>query len=88
MTLIFKNKCSCIAAQLASAAALRSTNELVDQLQAQLKAERAQHAFNLAEKEQELSLALRELAELRLELATRDRMIAFAAAGSPSSAVH
>jgi len=36
--------------------ALRSTSELVDQLQEQLRNERAHHRFNLAEKEREIAM--------------------------------
>ena len=57
--------------------------QLVDQLQEQLRRERAQHRYNLAEKERELALVLRELAEARLELARRDRIEAFARAAEP-----
>jgi hypothetical protein len=44
--------------------------------------------FNMAEKERELALALRELAEARLELARRDRIEAFARAPSSSEMMH
>jgi hypothetical protein len=54
----------------------------------QLRSERAQHRFDLAEKERELALVLRELAEARLELARRDRIEAFAHAPSPSAMMH
>jgi hypothetical protein len=42
----------------------------------------------MAEKERELSLALRELAEARLELARPDRIEAFAREPSPSEMMH
>ena len=73
MPLIFNDKHARRAAQLASASALRATNEAVDQLQAQLKAEREQHRFNMAQKGQELATLGRELAEAPLEIAQRDR---------------
>src|SRR5215471_13281339 len=56
-------------------------------VQEQLQSERAQHRFNLAEKERELAVAL-ELAEARPELARRDRIEAFARAPSPSAVMH
>ena len=56
--------------------------QLVDQLQEQLRRERAQHRYNLAEKERELALVLRELAEARLELARRDRIEALQRVGA------
>jgi len=55
--------------------------------QGQLRSERAQHRFNLAEKERGLAVALRELAEARLELARRV-IEAFARAPSPSAMMH
>jgi hypothetical protein len=74
MPLILKNKSSRLAAQFATVSALRPSSELLDQLQEQLRMERAQHRFNMAEKEKELALALRELAEASLELAHRHRV--------------
>jgi ribosomal protein L29 len=88
MPLILKNKTDRIAFRFGARSVLRSTNELVDQLQEQLWRERAQHAFNLAENERELKAALRELAEVRCELARRDRSEAFARAPSPSTSLH
>jgi hypothetical protein len=51
MPLILKSKSGRIAFQFGARCAFLSTSELVDQLQEQLRAERAQHRFNLAEKE-------------------------------------
>jgi hypothetical protein len=51
MPLILKKKSDRIAFQFGSKSALRSTSELVDQLQEQLRSERALHSYNLAEKE-------------------------------------
>lgn len=48
MPLISKNKTDRFAFHFAARSPLRSTSELVDQLQAQLKAERAQHQYNMA----------------------------------------
>jgi hypothetical protein len=67
---------------------LRPTSGLVDQLQQQLRAERAKHRYNMAEKEHELTVALKELAEARYELAKRDRETAFTRAPSPSTMMH
>jgi hypothetical protein len=66
---------------------IRSTDDAVEQLQEQLRTERAQHRFNPAEKERELAV-LRELAEARLELARRDTIEVLARAPSPSATVH
>jgi hypothetical protein len=56
-------------------------DSVIDKLREQVRSERTQHAFKLAEKE-------RELAELRYELAKRDREEAFARAPSPSTIMH
>jgi hypothetical protein len=61
---------------------------IVDQLQAQLKAERSQHAFNIAQLQQQIAGLLRDLAEARYQLAQRDTADAFARAESPSSMRH
>jgi hypothetical protein len=74
--------------RLGSTAALRETSDLVDQPQAHLRKERDRHRFNLAEKEKEIVILLRELAQLRYELARRDTRDALANAASPSAAVH
>ena len=63
---------------------LRSSNDMVDQLQAQLEAERAQ----VAELERGLAVLQRELFEARLEIARRNIVDAFVAASSPSEMVH
>jgi hypothetical protein len=70
-----------LAFRLGTAAALRETDSVIDQLRDQLRSERTQHAFKLAEKK-------RELAELRYQLAKRDREEAFARAPSPSTMMH
>jgi hypothetical protein len=71
-----------------AASGLRSTSETLDQLQAQLDAERAQHKFDVAKPQNEKALLLRDLAEARLELARRDRDVAFANAPRPSAMTH
>jgi hypothetical protein len=68
--------------------ALRSTSNVVDQLQAELIAEREQHAFDVAEMEKQLAVLSKELLECRLELAKRRVADAFAAMPSPSPSVH
>jgi hypothetical protein len=87
MPLVLKSKSDRVAFQFGARSALRSTSELVDQLQERLRTS-AQHRFNLAEKERQLSVALRELDEARYELARRDREEAFARAPSPSTMTH
>ena len=69
-------------------AGLRSTNDTIDQLQAELHAEREQHAFNLAEMEKEKAILSRELLQTRYELARRNVVDAFANAPSPSAMTH
>ena len=85
MPLISKSKDARFAFQFGRQSALRSTEDVIEQLQAQLTAERAQHQYNLSVKEQELALVLRELAEVRLQLA---KFEAFANAPSPSPSLH
>jgi hypothetical protein len=63
---------------------LRSTSDMVDQLQAALEAERAQ----VAELNRVLAVLQRELFEARLEIARRNIVDAFAAAPSPSAMTH
>jgi hypothetical protein len=88
MPLIIKNRYDRLAFQFGTRSALRSTSELVDQLQAQLKAERNQHAFDMSEMQKQISFLLRDNAELRLEIARRDREAAFANLPFPSGMMH
>jgi hypothetical protein len=88
MPIIFKNKDSRIGFQLGQRSAHRSTNELVDQLMDQIRAERAQAAARLAEKQRELTATLHDLAELRYLMAKRYREETFASAPSPSTMIH
>src|SRR5262249_6349731 len=60
-------------------AALRTTSDVVDQLQLELDSERKQHAFDVAEYERQLAVLSKELLECRLELAKRRVADAFAA---------
>ena len=69
-------------------AALRSTNDVVDQLQAQLHAEREQHAFDVAELEKQVAMLLRDLMQARYELARQNMIAAFANSPSPSAMKH
>jgi ribosomal protein L9 len=70
------------------AAALRSTNDVVDQLEAQLHAEREQHAAHVAELERVRAVLSKELLEVRYELAKGRVADAFAAKPSPSGMLH
>ena len=67
---------------------IRSTDDAVEQLSAQLRKERSQYRYDLAEKEKEIAILLRELGEARYELARRDRGEAFTRAPSPSAMKH
>jgi fatty acid/phospholipid biosynthesis enzyme len=68
--------------------ALRAISDAIDQLQAELHAEREQHAFNVAELEKQIAKLLRELMQARLELVRRDRIDALTSAPSPSAMMH
>jgi hypothetical protein len=68
--------------------ALRGTSDALDQLEAQLHAEREQHAFDVAEMQKSIDMLLRDLAQARYELARRNMVEAFANAPSPSARVH
>jgi len=57
MPLILKKKTDRAAVQIAHAAVLRTSDEVIRQLQDQLDAERAQHAFNCAEYEADRAAA-------------------------------
>jgi len=70
------------------ASALRSTSDVVDQLQAQLEAERKQHAFDVAESEKQIAILIRDLMQAKYELAHRNMIDAFANAPSPSASLH
>ena len=85
---ILKNGRTRLAFQFGRASALRSTSDVVDQLQAQLDAERKQHAFDVAESEKQIAILLRDLMQAKYELAQRNMVEAFANALSPSARVH
>jgi hypothetical protein len=66
---------------------IRSTSDVVDQLQAEIERLREQIKFNAAEHEREIAILLRELMQARYELARRDMIDASAGAPSPSAMV-
>jgi hypothetical protein len=88
MPMILKNERNRLAFRFGRASALRSTSDVIDQLQAQLEAERKQHAFNVAELERQVATLLKDLLQARLELARRNMVDAFASAPSPSAMMH
>jgi hypothetical protein len=61
-----------LAFQFGRQTALRSTNEVVDQLQAQIERLQEQLKFNAAEHEREIAVLLRDLTQAKYELARRD----------------
>jgi len=67
--------------------ALRSTSDIIDQLQAELEAERKQHKL-VTELEKQIATLLRDLMQARYELARRNMIDAFANAPSPSAMMH
>jgi ribosomal protein L29 len=50
---------------------MRSTSEVIEELQEQLRAERAQNAFNCSEYEKQIALLRHDLAEAKYELDAR-----------------
>jgi hypothetical protein len=85
---ILKNERMRLAFRFGRASALRSANDVIDQLQAQLDAERKQHAFDVAESEKQIAILLRDLMQAKYELAQRNMIDAFANAPSPSAMMH
>jgi hypothetical protein len=85
---ILKHGRTRLAFQFGRQSGLRATSEMVDQLQAQLEAERKQHAFDNAEKEKEIAILVRDLMQAKYELARRDVVDAFANAAIPSTMTH
>jgi septum formation topological specificity factor MinE len=73
-----------LAFQFGRQTGLRSASDVIDQLQVELAAERAQ----VAELERGLAVLSKELLEARLELAKRRVADAFAAMPSPSVMMH
>jgi hypothetical protein len=74
--------------QFGRASGPRSTSDIVDQLQSQLAAERAQHASNMSGLQKEIVSLPRQLAEVRPEIARRDQKAAFARLEDPSAIRH
>ena len=85
---ILKNGRTRLAFQFGRASALRSASDVIDQLQAQLDAERKQHAFDVAESEKQIAILIRDLMQAKYELAQRNLVDAFANAPSPSAMMH
>ena len=85
---ILKNGRTRLAFRFGRASALRSASDVIDQLQAQLEAERKQHKFNVTELEKQIAMLLRDLMQARYELARRNMVDAFASAPSPSAMMH
>jgi hypothetical protein len=67
---------------------IRSTSDVVDQLQAEIERLREQIKFNAAEHEREIAVLIRDLMQAKYELARRDLVDTFASAPSPSAMVH
>jgi ribosomal protein S4 len=88
MPILFNDHKRRLAFQFGRQHGLRSTNETIDQLQSQLAEERNQNAFNTAEMQRQIGMLLREIAELRLEIARRDREASFANLPVPSGMMH
>jgi hypothetical protein len=88
MPMILKNERNRLAFRFGRATALRSTSDVVEQLQAQLEAERAQHAAHVAELNRVLAVLSKQLLEARVELAKQRVADAFASTPSPSAMVH
>jgi len=88
MSTILKIGRTRLAFQFGRASALRSANDVIDQLQAQLDAERKQHAFDVAESEKQIAILIRDLMQAKYELAQRNLVDAFANAPSPSAMMH
>ena len=70
------------------ASALRSANDVIDQLQAQLDAEKKQHAFDVAASERQIALLLRDLMQAKYEIAQRNLIETFSKMESPSARLH
>jgi len=78
---ILKNGRTRLAFQFGRASALRSANDVIDQLQAQLDAERKQHAFDVAESEKQIAILLRDLMQAKYEIAQRNLVETFSKNG-------
>ena len=67
---------------------LRSTNDVVEQLQAQIASLKEQIKFNAAEYERQIAVLMRDLTRAEYKLAQRDMIDAFAGTPSPSAMKH
>jgi hypothetical protein len=85
---ILKNGRTRLAFQFGRVSAFRSTNDVIDQLQQQLDAERKQHAFDNAESEKQIAILIRDLMQAKYELAQRNVIETFSKMESPSAMVH
>ena len=85
---ILKNGRTRLAFRFGRASALRSASDVIDQLQAQLEAERKQHKFNVTELEKQIAMLLRDLMQARYELARRNLSDKLIGIPSPSPLVH
>ena len=85
---ILKNGRTRLAFRFGRASALRSASDVIDQLQAQLEAERKQHAFDVAESEKQIAILIRDLMQAKWELAQRNVIETFAKMESPSARLH
>ena len=68
--------------------ALRSTSNVVDQLQEQLDREREQHAFDVTELEKQIAILIRDLMQAKYGLAQRNMIETFSCMESPSALKH
>jgi hypothetical protein len=67
---------------------LHSANDVIDQLQQQLDAERRQHKFNISALEQEKAILVRDLLQAKYEIAQRNLVETFSKMESPSAMLH
>jgi hypothetical protein len=86
--MILKSVHDCLAFRFGRRTGIRSTSDVVDQLQAEIERLREQIKFNAAEHEREIAVLIRDLMQAKYELARRDLVDAFAAEPSPSAMVH
>jgi excinuclease UvrABC nuclease subunit len=86
--MFLKNERNRLAFRFGRQTGLRSTSDVVDQLQAQIERLQEQLKFNAAEHERQIAVLLRDLMQAKYELARRDMIDAFASAPSPSAMKH
>jgi Skp family chaperone for outer membrane proteins len=83
-----KNEHTRRAFRIGRQAALRSSNDIVDQLQAQIHQLQARLKTEREHHEKEIAALTRELLQTKYELAKRDMVDAFANTPSPSAMKH